>query len=436
MSVVDVITRFKPTNPLLLRLFYGAKWGVVGAIFSRALALILSIVIARLLKAELFGQFLIIQSTLGMFGVFAGLGLGVVATKFTAELRQRDAERLGRILELVRLTAISGSITIAAICALLAPVIAEDVFHRPELTIYVRIMSAAVVFLTWDGYNTATLYGLEYIKQSVQSTLFSTLLSIPAGAFLTWQFGLAGAVYGVLMSSILQCVVSFIVLRKALSDENINYRRPTRSEWRVLYQYALPSLLAGTMVLPIHWLCQAMLAGTLNGMVQVAAFGIGLQWFQLVFFLPVALNRVILPIVTDMIAGDNAKHSAPILRASILANAAVSLPVAIAVSALSETIMALYNVSVPYGALALTLIVAASTISAVCSPIGQLMIAKGQVWYGLGMNLGWAVVYLSLSWALLGWGAVGVAVALLCAYLMHSIWVSLWAWQSLKSRAV
>jgi O-antigen/teichoic acid export membrane protein len=206
-------------------------------------------------------------------------------------LHQRDAERLGRILGLVRLTAIFGSIAMAIIFALLAPVIAADVFHRPELAPYVRITSATVVFLTLDGYNTAALFGLEHIKQSVQGTLFSTLLSTPAAVLLTWQLGLAGAVYGVLLSSVLQSTVSHIVLRCALRERNVAYRRHTRAEWRILYQYAIPSLLGGMMVLPVHWLCQAMLANKSNGMVQVAVLGIGLQWFQLVFFLPVALGR-------------------------------------------------------------------------------------------------------------------------------------------------
>ena len=47
-----------------------------------------------------------IQSTVGMFGVFAGFGLGLTATKHVAEFRQSDPERDGLIIGLSALIAI------------------------------------------------------------------------------------------------------------------------------------------------------------------------------------------------------------------------------------------------------------------------------------------------------------------------------------------
>ena len=47
-----------------------------------------------------------IQSTVGMFGVFAGFGLGLTATKHVAEFRQSDPDRAGRIIGLSGLFAI------------------------------------------------------------------------------------------------------------------------------------------------------------------------------------------------------------------------------------------------------------------------------------------------------------------------------------------
>jgi O-antigen/teichoic acid export membrane protein len=434
MNLLNGLKQFWQKNPLMGRIFFGAKWSIGGAILGRFLALVLSIAIARMLNTELFGQFLVVQSTLTMFGMFAGLGLGVVATKFAAELHQRDTERLGRILGLVRISVVVGSLAIASICALLAPVIAVDVFHRPELTIYIRIISAAVVFLTLDGYNTAALFGLEYIKQSVKGAILSTLISVPTAALLTWQFGLAGAVYGLLLTSALQCVVSHILLRGALKERGIFYLRHTRAEWSVLYQYAIPSLLGGIMVLPVHWLCQAMLASTPNGMAQVAVMGVGLQWFQLILFLPFALSRVVMPILTDVIATGDTKSSSDVLRVSTIAHAVIAAPAAIVVSVLSDIIMRLYDVQVPNAALALTLIVIASAVSAACTPIGQILVARGQMWYGVTMNILWAAVYLSLSWTFLSWGVLGISMALLASYLIHSISNTILAWKSFNSK--
>lgn len=430
---MSIIAKLSPSNPLVGRLFRGAAWGVIGAVFTRMLALILSVAMARILQTERFGQFLIIQNTLGMFGVFAGLGLGVVATKFAAELHARDPERLGRILNLVRSTAVYGSIIVSIMLALLARNIASDVFGHPELTSFVRITAATVVFLTIDGYNTATLFGIEHIKQSVQGTFISSIIATPVAILLTWEMGLAGAVYGVLLSSILQCLISHIVLNRALRERAISYRRHGREDWSVLYQYALPSLLGGVMVAPVHWLCQAMLANQTDGMVQVAVLGIGFQWFQAVSFLPIALARVVLPVLTDVTAGHGRQQSNAVLKSAIAANAIVAIPAALGVALLSGWIMRIYGVTQPNAGSALSLMVAASAVSAICTAVGQIMVAKGQIWQGWMMNVGWAVIYVGLTYMFISFGAIGVASSLLIAYIAHGGWVSVWTWINMRS---
>lgn len=49
--------------------------------------LVVTVTVARLLGNAVCGELGIIQSTVGMFGVFAGFGLRVTATKHVAEFR-------------------------------------------------------------------------------------------------------------------------------------------------------------------------------------------------------------------------------------------------------------------------------------------------------------------------------------------------------------
>lgn len=60
-----------------LRLARGAFWSIVGASVSRGLMLAASILVARILGCEVYGEFSIIRSTVSMFLVFAGFGLGM-----------------------------------------------------------------------------------------------------------------------------------------------------------------------------------------------------------------------------------------------------------------------------------------------------------------------------------------------------------------------
>ena len=63
---------------------------------SRGLTLASSVVAGRLLGTTGFGEIGMIQSTQGLFGIVAGAGLGLAATKFVAEFRSTDSAKTGR----------------------------------------------------------------------------------------------------------------------------------------------------------------------------------------------------------------------------------------------------------------------------------------------------------------------------------------------------
>src|SRR5258708_29603429 len=77
-----------------------AGWSFAAALIARSANLLALVICARLLPQEQFGQVAIIQSTVGMFGPIAGLGLSMTTVKFLAEYRASDRERAGRILAL------------------------------------------------------------------------------------------------------------------------------------------------------------------------------------------------------------------------------------------------------------------------------------------------------------------------------------------------
>src|SRR6266496_383991 len=82
--------RSHPTNS---RFVSGIAWSGIGAVISRALSLLASVVTARVIGREMFGEFGIIQSTLCMFGTFAEFGMGLTANKYVAEYRKRSPVR-------------------------------------------------------------------------------------------------------------------------------------------------------------------------------------------------------------------------------------------------------------------------------------------------------------------------------------------------------
>ena len=61
-----------PANSLRARFTTAAFWSIAGAVISRGCVLLASIACARLLGKTGFGELGMIQSTVGVFGIFAG----------------------------------------------------------------------------------------------------------------------------------------------------------------------------------------------------------------------------------------------------------------------------------------------------------------------------------------------------------------------------
>src|ERR1700730_13284269 len=115
-------------TPLRARLARGAFWAVFDASFTRCFALLMSIVVARLVGRELFGEFGVVQGTVGVFALLAGLGMSVTATKYVAELRQKDPVRVGRIIGLSVLVATLSAVIMSIALIATAPWLARTTF--------------------------------------------------------------------------------------------------------------------------------------------------------------------------------------------------------------------------------------------------------------------------------------------------------------------
>src|SRR5437762_9133959 len=82
------------------RLIKGSVWMVCASAVAQGAPVLAGIVIARLFGKEHFGLLGMVQSTAGMLGTVAGVGFGIAATKYVAELRSREPYRAGQIATL------------------------------------------------------------------------------------------------------------------------------------------------------------------------------------------------------------------------------------------------------------------------------------------------------------------------------------------------
>jgi O-antigen/teichoic acid export membrane protein len=172
---------------------------------------------------------------------------------------------------------------------------------------------------------------------------------------------------------------------------------------------------------------QAILAGRPDGFTQVAILGVAMQWFNVIMFIPGNASKVVLPILTDSLTGNDHRGSRSLLGFSVLANALIAIPLAIGLSLFATQILQLYGDSYNDSTFTLRLAVFTAALLACIGPIGTMMSAASRMWLAASTNAAWAALYVGLVFALFGDSAIGVTTALLIAYIFHTIWTILFA---------
>lgn len=429
--MIAAITAFRnrlEQSHLACRFLRGASWSLIGSVLAQGITLVTMLFVARLLGKEIYGQFVMIQSTLTMFGTFAGFGIGATATRYVAALKNNDKARLGHILALSERTVLFFGLIITVAIVLFCHQLATRVLNSPALTMPLAIAAVAVLFATLDGYQKCLLVGFESMRVYAIGAVAGVTAGMPILLIAAGRYGLEGVAYALAMSTLIQTGISRILANGELRRNGIVLNsRGCLKEYRVLRDFALPALLAGIMVTPAHWICQAMLANTQNGFAEMAVLGVAMQWFNAVIFVPAVAGKVVAPILTEYVSSGNHADSRRILILAINTNALVALPIAALLALLSPRILSFYGPEFQEGSLVLAISVVTAALFAIQAPVGNMIAATSRMWLGLLMNFGWAVVYVGVSFMLLGYGATGVFIGLGVAYIFHTIWTFLFA---------
>jgi O-antigen/teichoic acid export membrane protein len=369
------------------------------------------------------GELGIIQSTVGMLGVFAGFGLGVTATKHVAEFRCSDPERTGRIIALSGLVAMATGALMSLGLFVFAPWLAENMINAPHLIGVVRIGALILLISALNGAQTGVLSGFEAFRTIAKINLTVGLISFPillGGAY----FGrLSGAVWGLAINQGIAWLCNHLALRKEARGYRIPLTlRGCNRELSVLWRFSLPAVLAGSMVGPISWLCNTVLVNQRNGYAEMGIFSAANQWYTALLLLPSVLGQVLLPVLAERFSQNQKNQIRGIMALGIKANALAVFPIVLLAGAGSRYIMRLYGEGFRNGWPTLVVVLLTTGIVSVQIPVAYVIAASGKMWLALLMNMGWGLAFLAFTYLLRQHGAFGLGLARCLAYVLHAVW--------------
>jgi len=395
---------------------------MAGAVISRGLMLAATVLVARMLGKTGFGELGMIRSTLGMFGVFAGFGLGLTATKHVAEFRTSDPARAGHIIGLSALFASVTGGLMALGLFIFAPWLAQHTINAPHLTGVLRIGALILFINALNGAQTGALAGFEAFKTIAYVNLFVGLISFPILVCGAYFGGLTGAVWALTINLGVNWLLNHIALRKEERRYKVPFTlRNCSREWPVLWRFSLPAFLSGTVAQPVYWACIALLVNQPNGYGEMGIFSAADQWYGMLLFLPSMFGRVVLPVVSDQMGQNKAKPSIKTLVLALKTNLLITVPLATAACIASPYIMSLYGEHFTSGWPTMVVLLLAAVVKAAIAPAGILVAASGKMWIGFATNSFWAVTIILGTLLLVDFGSLGIVVARLISFVLSAI---------------
>jgi len=419
---------YLPTGSLRERFAKGVFWSLAGTIIARGLSLLSSIIVARFLGKTGFGELGMLQSTVGMFGVFAGLGLGMTATKYVAEFREKDKPKTGRIIAISSQVAFITSGLTTLVLIIIAPWLATHTLSAPHLANPLRIAAGLLFFGAINGAQTGALSGFEAFKTIAKINFSAGLVSFPLVVAGVKLGGLNGVVSGLVISMVFNYLLNYFAIKKECQKNGVivDYQN-SKQEFSVLWKFSVPAFLSSAMLGPVTWLCNTILVNQPNGYAEMGLFNAANQWRNALLYIPGVLTMPAITLMSGSIGANQILTTQKVYIKTTFLNGIFLLPLVILLSIYSPWIMGAYGSGFSSGWLVMVLMLVVTLLLGIMTPTGNLITAAGKMWLGFLMNSGWAIVLILSTYFMVHLGAKGLALAYLIAYGVHTSWTFCYA---------
>jgi O-antigen/teichoic acid export membrane protein len=419
------------------RALRGVVWSGGLSVATQALNFAMVSLLARALGAHDFGEWGILQSTLGTIAILAQLSMSIAATRYVAELRHRDPRRAGSVLGLCSAVTFATGPIAGVIVWVASRHVATELLGTSDLTTPVRLSALYLIFFTLNGFQQGAIAGLEQFRPLALLGLFYGVSSAIVVPILGHAFGVGGAVAGLGVATALSWGAHHYVLRRLLHDAGIRVTYGALAqEGRVLLDFTLPATFAGIASMLGIWLSNLLVVHQTGGYEQMAALAAATNLKGLVLFAPTATSRVSMPLLTNLLGNRQHETYRHAFRRNLWLTTAAAGIIAAFVGASGKYLLFVFGHGFE-GAASLVVVLAASGVLEVASlGLYQHIFCSGWMWAGLFVAALRAMTLVLVARGLVAReGALGVAWATVAAQAVAVIGSYAVIWLKGRARA-
>lgn len=429
-AVIEMYQRIKASD-IALRIRNGAVWSFTGTALGKLFIFLSGIICARILGKEQFGELGMVRSTLGMFIILGAGGIGVTATRYIAAFRNDQKQHAASIYRMSTLFTLACGIVITIIALATSQDLAESYLQSPALTNPLLIGSIILLLSILNSSENGTLAGLENFKMIAVNTLIGSLIEAICMVVGAYYYQLEGAIAGFGIGILALYIANKMAAIKALHKANIptNIKRIYKEDWRLILSYSIPATLSALTVTPVFWLIRSMLVRRCD-YGELGLFEAADQWKVILLFIPGAISQIVLPIMSSITNKDTFRKA---LVGNMAFMAGITTMLALISWFAAPIIMQLYGKAFT-DPMTLTILSLSTIPTAVSQILEMTLYSQEKMWESFVINIIWGIVTIGLAYFFLqnGYGAAGIALAIMMAYCVKLLIMSFYVALTLK----
>ena len=376
----------------------GAAINLLGAFGANGLGLVVTLVITHMVSASTIGLVAVGMTIVSFSTIVAIFGLDTAVIRFVALGASVGDERAARAAlqaSIACVTVVSGVLTAAIWWQ--APWLAEQLFHKPQVTDIIRIVSLSVWPLALSRVIMAGVQGYGIMEYSavlgILRRVFEFASVVP---LLALGLGANGLAISAVITAAACAVVSLLFLLRVRPMALV----PLPGTWPVLrlLNFSSPQVLSATLFFAMLWTSTILLAryGTVR---DVGIYTILGSLMIPAGVISIAIGQMFAPRVAAEDARGDRRKLAEMLKRVTHWNTAVSIPFFAVLAVIPEPLLRLFGPAYTDWATALTLLAIGQLLNTVAGPLGQVINLSGRQYLSaannvlaVGLNLGGALV--------------------------------------------
>jgi O-antigen/teichoic acid export membrane protein len=337
-----------------------------------------NIMAARLLSQEVFGQFMMLRSTISIFESIVSGSLGSPIIKRVAE-SSHQKENLNSVINAIFFINITIILLLSILLLIFTPWIVETYFLGKVNLVnafYIAILLLAGTILS--SLIQGILIGLEEYKRIAFSGILTSIISLPLIIYFIYNFNFYGAIFGVACYFIIDFLIKYIQFKKVYISEIL---KQNKKQLLIEIKNLLNSskyLLYSTIIISLtFWYARVFIINKTDSFENIAIFDAAFQWLSIIMIITGATTSVALPMMSKVI-GMKSQDEKKVFNINLFVNLFISIFIMIIFIIFSENIMSLYGENYIQGSSTLIILAISSIFFTLYSIYNKWMVSHKQ----------------------------------------------------------